>query len=233
MPVLKKSAVAKLAGKFPSEVSRAVREARLVQTADGRIDTDLPVNAAWIATKKAGIRQTQTPKPRTPPPLKSDTVSPEPPEDYEDDEDDPSVADALKTKKLKVEIAKGEEDTRRLIIGNAKNLDELLVRDVVRQRIGILGGEIRIRFLTIPDRLKARLHALILSLLNPEVMAAQIADLFAAPERAPEVESIIRSALGDLNLQKLRDLTAEEVTKALKGAKEAAARADLDSFDPT
>lgn len=54
MAILNKSAAAELAGVTPGAITRALERGKLIETADRRIDTSHPVNAAWLADRIAG-----------------------------------------------------------------------------------------------------------------------------------------------------------------------------------
>jgi cell division septum initiation protein DivIVA len=54
MAILSKSGAAELAGVTPGAITRALERGKLVETADRRIDTAHPTNAAWLADRIAG-----------------------------------------------------------------------------------------------------------------------------------------------------------------------------------
>ena len=244
MSVITQSDLSREAHVSPAAISKAVKTNRLLKNADGEIDTDNPVNAGWIAMHKAGLRGGAPVAPRKAKSrvaaisgLGGDTLRDaaaammgQYPRAEEEDDDE---ADPLKTRQLKADIASKENNAQRLAIGNAQKMEYLVVRDRMRQRIGVLGGEIRTRFLTLPARLASTIHALIFSLLDPETLADKIMAAVDAGGKQAEIASLIRAQLGEINPKKINDLCADEITIALKGAKDAAARADLDSFDPS
>lgn len=187
MPLVSKADLARLAGVKPPAISQAIRKARVVVDASGKIDTENPVNISYIDaakhTKSSGRGGLGKSSETLKPPQARASASLE--------------GLGLRDQQLRADIEVKERNAERLSIANAQKLEELLVRDRVAQRIGQLGGAIRASFLPLPHRLAHRLHALALSGAGPRA---------------------------------LEGLLEEEVTAALRAAKEAAVHAELDSF---
>lgn len=165
MPEITKADLSRLVGVSKAAVSKAVTSHHVVVTADGLVDTDLPSNAAWIAAKRAGIRQANKPAPRQP---KGDTVSPPPPD--EDDIDDPDDAfeallqdSAEKTKLTRARRLLAEHDTQLRALSIAQKKGDLIPREFIRRRYSAFDAALKTHLRDLPRRTAARLHAIAVS----------------------------------------------------------------------
>lgn len=147
MPEITKAEVARQTGVSKAAVGKAVATHRLVESASGKIDTDLPVNAAWIASHKAGMR--------SPPAPRGATVAPTPPEDPEPHN--------LDTDKKRAQIALMRKQTERHALAVAEKKGELIPRDLERRKWSAFDAALKTNLRDFPRRSRSRLYAIAMS----------------------------------------------------------------------
>jgi len=175
--IVTKTAFAALAGVTKGAVNLALHRtpAILVETADGRMDTADPVNAAYLERKKAKAAEKKgrgrppgpsrnathkgSPAKAVPIPRAPDHV-PEIPDTEEPDDDGPDNSGALYIRKLKAEIRFKHEAAEAHRLRRLERMGLLVEREEVRKVIGAFNAELRIRLLELPQAIAPRLLAL-------------------------------------------------------------------------
>lgn len=179
--IVTKTAFAALAGVTKGAVNLALHRtpAILVETADGRMDTADPVNAAYLERKKAkgeaklgrgrppGPSRKSVPAPakkaappKAPIPPRAPDHASEIPDIEEPDDDGPDNSGALYIRKLKAEIRFKHEAAEAHRLRRLERMGLLVEREEVRKVIGAFNAELRIRLLELPQAIAPRLLAL-------------------------------------------------------------------------
>jgi len=187
MPSILRADLARLVGVSRSAVTQAIERKSVVVSPDGTIDTDDPVNSAWIAAKvsknpapprppstskkekpapRLPLKEKPKPPPLSPPPLdiqppKGDTVSP------------PQVGESqlkiieemvqASAEKLRLTVARrkqAEADTHLKDIRAAREKKELIPRELVRQRFAAFDAALKTNIRDMPRRISAQIYAL-------------------------------------------------------------------------
>jgi hypothetical protein len=204
--IVNKVTFADMAGVGKASVTLSVQRGKLVETADGYIDTESPVNAAYLAKRKAGAAKESTPnqkpankttakkrerKPRKEVTTKLDGLDgvelPDPDLDVPDDGDEGGV-DQLS--KLAVDIRLKRAQARRHELKFEQDKGSLIPVESVERAAAKVGAEIKIRLQDLPRRITPRIMAMARS-------GADDKEVQAALER--EIDDgidAVRSALG-------------------------------------
>jgi len=147
---------------------------KLALEADGTINTDLPINAAYLKGKR---EKTAAPaKPARPVKPKSDTVSPPASEEGKDtaggtggEEDDEELFSAtleLAEEKLKGARARRintEADTRLKNLKESREKEITVLRELVQRKFSALDAAIKTNLRDLPRRINAQYHAVSIS----------------------------------------------------------------------
>jgi hypothetical protein len=188
LPIISCAAFAEIAGVSRSAISQAAKPKdgkppKLALQSDGTIDTDLPINAAYLkgrrdkstALKKSAETPAQPKVKKTTRETikKSDTVSPSassPTEstsqDEPDDDDDEAIISAtleVAEEKLKYTRARrinAEADTRLKNLREAEAKKVTIHRDIVRRKWAAMDAAIKTNFCDLPRRISSRLTAI-------------------------------------------------------------------------
>jgi hypothetical protein len=205
--VLTKADLSKKYGVSRAAVTMAVKQGRLKCGSDGNINEKDPVNEKWIDSRKD--KKTYTHKNTTKKkPLKKKEKSKKEHEEKKKEEkkaivktvivdnNDSDLDDGSQVylKKADAEVRYKREQIRSVKQKRLERLGELVERDLVRQVIGKLGAEIKMRLLGMP-----------------KVMAPRIVALVKSGEKNKTVQSLLE----------------DEISKALKAAKEVLLKADF------
>lgn len=186
MPTITRSDFAKLAGVTRAAITQAVKRRTLASEADGTIDTELPLNARWLADKRAGIKGPHPPKPAAPP--KKPPTPPQAPPGVVDT-DDPEGDDTLglmveaQGEKLRLTRARrqqAEADTALKRIRESQLKRDLIPREVVRREQAQLDAALKTHLRDMPRRITAQIVALARSTGEPEVEAYLEREISAA-----------------------------------------------------
>jgi hypothetical protein len=182
MSVVTRAAFARLAGVSPAAITLGVRRSLLVPEADGRLDTEHPVNAAYLAEKGGGApaeKPAQKPRARKP---RAERRLPEPPPAVDDEEDGESAGALVSLKIKRAEADLHLKIERRLALEQRRLERErvLLEKQLVDQMIAVLGSQIKIRLLDLPRRI------------TPQVVA-----LVQSGQPTHEIEALLEREIGD------------------------------------
>lgn len=177
MPAISQADLARLVNVAPAYVSQEVKRNHLARAADKTIDTDLPMNAAWIKAHRE--KPATAPKAKAPPRARAPKVAPpqaSAPED--DDEEDPDEAFALlaesaaeKYKLTKAKRIDTEAQTRSRELAQAKHKGEHIPRELVDRRLGEFDAALKTHFRDMPRRISAQVYAIAVSSGQAEVQA--------------------------------------------------------------
>lgn len=170
MPIISCADFAVLAGVSRSAISQAAKPKdgkppKLALEKDGTINTDLPINAAYLTDKREGKkRHAEKPvAPKPPKPPRDDTVSPLPLPPEDPDEDDLEGELQLAAEKLKYTVAKriqAEADTRLKNLKEARDKEILIPRELVRRKFAAFDATLKSNFRDMPRRISAQVTAL-------------------------------------------------------------------------
>lgn len=173
MPIISCADFAELAGVSRSAISQAAKPKdgkppKLALEANGTINTDLPINAAYLKDKREGKKR-RSEKPAPPPKVPHpDTVSGSPvlpptPPDNPDDLDELEGELQLAAEKLKYTVAKriqAEADTRLKNLKEARDKEILIPRELVRRKFAAFDACLKTNFRDMPRRISAQVTAL-------------------------------------------------------------------------
>lgn len=168
---------AELAGVSRSAISQAAKpkdgkSPKLALEADGTINTDLPINAAYLRGKRDG-KKTHVDTPAQSKARKSvremvaqgDTVSPPANTTQVDDEDEELVSATLevaaeKLKAIRARRLNSEADTRLKNLREASTKETLIPRELVRRKFAAFDASLKTNFRDLPRRIAAQVTAL-------------------------------------------------------------------------
>jgi len=160
MPLISRADFARLASVSRAAITQAVTRKNLAVEADGTINTDLPINAKWL-TEKRGKKAPAAPRVKSP---KGDTVSPDEPDDPENEFDEVlSATVEAAAEKLKFTIARrknAEADTYIKNLRIAKEKGILVTKESVRRDYAAFDAAIKNNFRDMPRRISAQVTAL-------------------------------------------------------------------------
>lgn len=182
MPPISRADLSRLAGVSKAAVTQAVKRRALASEADGSIDTDLPLNSAWIKAKRAPKA-----KPATLPLAEEAKFQaaalkrhfkaaepPAPPRDTESDADSrdederdtiqeilEANAEKLRFVRARRELAERDTAVRDLRI--AKEKGQLIPRELERRKWSTFDAALKTHLRDLPRRSAARIHALSLA----------------------------------------------------------------------
>lgn len=188
MPIVSMADFAALAQVSRSAISQAAhpkdgKPPKLALEADGTINTDLPINATYLRSKRKGEKA----RADTPPQAKarkaaremvkkSDTASPPPPptpttppEDPDDDDDEEELISAtleVAAEKLKYTRARrinAEADTRLKNLREAREKEVSVLRELVVRKWAAMDAALKTNFRDLPRRINAQYHAIAVS----------------------------------------------------------------------
>lgn len=185
MPTVSRADLARLAGVTRASITMAVKRRALASEADGTIDTDLPLNKAWLDDKRAGlkgphaVRPTDVPKP---PQTPASVVDP--------DTDDPGESDSVMASMAETQLEKlrftrarrlqAEADTALKRIRESQLKRDLIPRESVRCDLAQLDASLKTHLRDMPRRITAQVVALARSTGEAEVEAYLEREISAA-----------------------------------------------------
>lgn len=172
MPIISRADFSRLAGVSRAAITQATKAnpPKLALEADGTINTDLPMNRAWLDAKRSG-KTIHTPKQVK---TKGDTVSPrvviEPTEQDNTADSDPDgdiaailegAAEKLKLTKARRQQAEADTHLKNIRINREKGI--LIPRDLVRRKFSAFDASLKTNFRDMPRRIAAQVHAIALA----------------------------------------------------------------------
>jgi transcriptional regulator with XRE-family HTH domain len=161
------------AGVSKQAISKKVYAGSLVRGEDGKLDTEDPTNAEYLAGRNGATRAAV-----------SDSGASEKPEPASVDglakahANGQSNAGAVSTqqKKLEADIERVKSQTRLNVIKAAESVGQLIHRDVVQRAFAAFDGQLQNQFLSMPRRIAPQIMAMVQSGCSEQELVDYIAE---------------------------------------------------------
>jgi hypothetical protein len=182
VPIVNLADFARIAKISKPAVTKAIGSGRLIRQADGKIDTENPVNANYLALKQKGVvilphAQKEKPAPPEPPPVRAPLKPPAratvaPPAVIDKPEDpvrkaalEKAMADGIESVNLDRARKKADLELKRQMaaghaIRNSAKKGTLIEKKLVIQKFASFDAALKSNFRDMPRRVSAQIHAI-------------------------------------------------------------------------